>query len=188
MAEENASSAPAPEQKSSSGKNTTLIVIIIVVVLVVLGVGGWLASRYIMGKLAEKATEGIIGGITGSDVDINTGGDGAKITNNDGSFEVSTDKKWPSDIPSEVPKFTDGTIEASSSTTVNDGSGWSISFVKVTSGAYENYRQQLLSAGWTETGTVSTEAKMSTMENDKYNLIFSIDESDATGSLVVTAK
>jgi len=180
---------PAPQQKPSGGKSkTTTIVIVIIVVLLILSIGGWLVSKYIMGKVAEKATEGILGGITGSDVDLDAEGNAAKISSDDGSFEISAGGKWPSDIPSDVPQFTAGAIEASSKSTAGEGGSWSISFTKVQADAYDSYRQALLSAGWNETGTVTTDSKISNMENDKYYLIFTVNESDNTGSLIVTSK
>lgn len=181
--------SPAPQQKpSTGGSKTTTIVIVVVAVLLVLSVGGWLVSKYVMGKIAEKATEGIIGGITGNDVDLDAEGNVANISNEDGSFSVSSTNKWPTDMPAEVPEFTVGTIDGSAKSTANEGSGWTVSFAKVQTGAYDSYRQALLSAGWSETGTVSTDSKMSNMENDKYYLIFTVNESDNTGSLAITSK
>lgn len=179
----------APEQKpSGGGSKTTMIVIIVIVVLLVLSVGGWLVSKYVFGKIAETATEGIIGGITGSDVDIDSNGNTASVSSDDGSFSMSSTNKWPTDMPAEVSEFTAGTIDGSAKSTSDGKSGWTVSFTKVQVGAYDSYRQTLLSAGWSETGTISTDSKMSNMENDKYYLIFTVNESDNTGSLVITSK
>jgi len=180
--------SPAPEQKPSGGKSNTTTIVIVIVVVLVLGIGGWLISRYLAGRLAQEATEGIIGGIIDSKVDLDSGGNVAKVTSDDGSFEINAGGKWPSDMLSEVPEFTAGVIEASSKSTIDGGAGWSLSFTKVKAGAYESYREQLLGKGWSETGTVTTDSKISNMENDNYYLIFTVNESDSTASLIVTSK
>jgi len=182
--------SPAPEQKSQTGggSKTTVIVIVVIVVLLVLSVGGWLVSRYVFGRIAETATEGIIGGITGSDVDIDKNGNTASVSSDDGSFSMSSNSEWPADMPAEIPRFTAGTVDGSAKSTSDGKSGWSISFTKVAVGGYDSYRQTLLSGGWTESSTVTSDSKMSTMENDQYYLIFTVNETESTGSLVITSK
>ena len=112
----------------------------------------------------------------------------ASISNDDGSFSMSSNNKWPEDMPTEVPKFTAGEIDGSAKSTSEGKSGWTVSFTKVIAGAYDNYVQALLSAGWNETSTINSDAKMSNMENDQYYLIFTVNEAESTGSLVITSK
>jgi hypothetical protein len=178
----------APEQKTSGGRSKTTTIVIVIVVILVLGTGGWLVSKYLAGRLAKEATEGILGGITDSKVDLDSEGNIAKITDDDGSFEISAGGKWPSDIPTEVPEFTAGIIESSSKSKVDEKGGWSLLFSKVETGAYESYKQQLLAKGWSETSAITTNSKIANMENDKYYLVFTVDESDSTGSLVISDK
>lgn len=170
-----------------SKRNTTTIIIVVVAVLLFLSIGGWLISKYLMNKAAEEATEEIMGSITGSEVDTNQD-ESASFSTEDGSFSMSSNNEWPDNMPSEVPQFSLGTIDGSAKSTSGEEAGWTVSFTEVKSGAYESYRQELIDAGWKETGTVTTDSKISNMENDKYYLIFTVNESDNTGSIIVTSR
>lgn len=61
--------------------------------------------------------------------------------------QSSASAQWPSKMPSDVPKFTYGTITASS----NDVYGGNVqaTFADVTSDAFEKYQNDLKKAGWT---------------------------------------
>ena len=165
-----------------------MIVIIVIVVLAILSIGGWLVSKYVLNRVAEETAESIFEGATGGEVDIDSSGENVSFSSEDGSFSVSGDKTWPTDMPSSVPEFKYGTVEASSKSSSDDGSGWTVSLVKVKAGAYDSYKQDLVGASWTESGTITSEMKMANMENDEYYLTFTVDESDNTGSLIVTVK
>ncbi len=178
--------SPAPSGNGKSGSNKTIT--IVVVVIAILAVGGWLAQGYFARIAAKNTTESIIGGLTGSDVELDSEGNVAKVTTDDGSFEMNQTAKWPSDMPAEVPEFTAGVIESSAKSTATGSAGWTISFKSVQTGAYSSYREQLLAKGWNETGTYESDAKMTNMENDKYYLIFTTEETDFTGSLMVSTK
>jgi len=188
MENQTAGQAPVGQPTGKKPRSATAIIIIILVVVVVLGIGGYLLSRYLVGRIAKEATEGIIGGLTGGEVDLDADNNTAKISSEDGSFEISAGGSWPEDLPGDVPQFTAGVIEASSKSTVDGKGGWSLSFTKVEANAFENYREKLLAAQWSETGTASTDSKITNMENENYYLIFTIKESNHTGSLAVTSK
>lgn len=172
----------------SKGASGTRIAIIVIIAIAVVGIGGWLISRYVLNKVAETATEGILSEITGGDVDVDSSGNTASISSEDGSFSMTANNEWPTDMPTEVPKFTAGEIDGSAKSTSEEKSSWTVSFTKVIAGAYDNYVQTLLSAGWSETSAISSDAKMSNMENDRYYLILTINETDQTGSLIVSEK
>ncbi len=184
--EKNVPDSPAPSGESKptgkSGVNKTVIIVVIVVLI--LAVGAWLVQGY----FAKKTAEGIVSSLTGGDVELDSQGNVAKVTTDEGSFEMSGTAKWPTDMPAEVPEFTAGTIESSAKSTVTGSAGWTVSFKSVKAGAYSTYRAQLLAKGWSETSTYESDSKMTNMENDKYYLIFTVDETDSTGSLMVSTK
>ncbi len=182
-----APSAPSGSSTPKKGKSATTIIIIIIVVLAVLGIGGYFVSRYVMGKLAEKTAEGLVGGLTGGKVDISA----SKVTysGEGGSLEISESSKWPTDLPSDVPEFTYGTVKATAKTTTNGKGNWSITLENVQSGAYDKYVSDLKAAGWQET-TTSTGSGVNYIDMTKgsYDLIFTYEESEKTSSLLVSSK
>lgn len=179
----------SPNSNKGSGKTTVIIIIIIVAVLAILSIGGYLVSRFVINRVAEKTTESLVEGITGGKVDIDSGDESASIETEDGSYSMSGNNEWPSDMPSIVPEFTYGTIEASTKSSAGDSTGWTVSFTDTTNSAYDNYTAALKTAGWNETGTINSGgSQMSNMENDSYYLIFTCNSLDSTGSLVVTSK
>lgn len=178
-------SASPSTSKQSGKQGINKSVIIVLVIILVLVIVGWLAQGY----LAKKTAENLVGDLIDSNVELDTEGNVAKVTSDDGSFEMSGSAKWPTDMPAEVPEFTAGIVESSAKSTVDgSGSGWTVSFKSVKAGAYSSYRDQLLAKSWSETGTYESDSKMTNMENDKYYLIFTVDETNSTGSLVVSAK
>lgn len=190
MVEEKTIGEQSPKTNNSKGSKTAVtIIIIVVVVLAILSVGGYLISRFVIKKVAEKTTESIIEGATGGDVDINSDSGDFSVQSGDDSFSISSENSWPDDMPSSVPEFTYGTIGVSSTSSSGDGSGWSLTFADVESNAYDKYASDLESAGWNETGTITSgDDKILNMESDSYYLIFTYNSSDSTGSLVVTSK
>ncbi|MFA7177997.1 MAG: hypothetical protein WC114_12170 [Smithellaceae bacterium] len=178
-------SASPSTSKQSGKQGINKSVIIVLAIILVLVIVGWLAQGY----LAKKTAENLVGDLIDSNVELDTEGNVAKVTSDDGSFEMSGTAKWPDDMPAEVPEFTAGIVESSAKSTVDgSGSGWTVSFKSVKAGAYSSYRDQLLAKSWSETGTYESDSKMTNMENDKYYLIFTVDETNSTGSLVVSAK
>jgi len=183
-------SAPQQTQSSKKGSKTVVtIVIIVVAVLAILSIGGYLISRYLLNKVAEQTTESLIEGATGGKVDIDSNGEDVSIETEDGSYSMSGDNEWPADMPSSVPKFTYGSVEASSKSSSGDSTNWSVTFTEVKSDAYDSYTTELEKAGWNETSNISSGgSQIANMENNEYYLIFTYDASDNSGSLVVSSK
>ena len=184
--------APAPQQTQSSNKGSktaVTIIIIVVVVLAILSIGGYLVSRFLLNKVAEQTTESLIEGVTGGKVDIDSEGEDVSIETEDGSYSMTGDNEWPSDMPSSVPEFSYGKIEASSKSSSGDSTNWSVSFTDVKSDAYDSYTSELEKSGWSETGNISSGgSQIANMENSEYYLIFTYDANENSGSLVVSSK
>jgi len=189
MADEEKTAQTTETSGGKGSKTAVTIIIIVVVVLAILSVGGYLISRFVIKKVAEKTTESIIEGATDGNVDIDSESGDFSVTSEDGSYSISSENDWPADMPSSVPEFKYGTIGVSSTSSHSEGSGWSLYFEEVESDAYGSYTADLKNAGWSETGTVSSgEDKISNMENSSYYLIFTYNSSENSGSLVVTSK
>jgi hypothetical protein len=181
---------PQPTQGSKKGSKTAVTIIIIVIaVLAILSIGGYLISRFVLNKVAEKTTESLIEGATGSKVDIDSEGEDFSIESGDDSYSMTSKSEWPSDMPSSVPEFTYGKIGTSTKSSSGDDIGWSIYFIEVESGAYDSYTAALENAGWSETGNMSSGGnQISNMENSQYYLIFTYDANENSGSLTVSSK
>jgi len=113
---------------------------------------------------------------------------GSKVTysGEGGSFEISEGGKWPTDLPTDVPKFTYGTVKATAKTTTNGKGSWSITIENVQSDAYTKYVSDLKAAGWQEKTTSSVSGiNYIDVAKGGYYLIFSNNESEKTASLLV---
>jgi len=67
------SPSPAQPQTTGSGSKTGLIIAIVVIVLIVLGVGGYLLSRYLINKAAKTVENATTGNSTSTDTSKTTG-------------------------------------------------------------------------------------------------------------------
>lgn len=184
-ATETAPSPAAPAPVSGGGKSNNKVVIIILIVVVVLGIIGYAAQKYFAKRIAEKSAESIIGGLTGSDVDINSGEDGGvSINSNGNSLSSGSQAKWPSTMPSSVPEFKYGTISYSSTTADDAYKGWSASFTGVEAPDLTAYGNQLTALGWAEIDRVESNiATNITYEKDEYRINLTYDPNSKDLSL-----
>ena len=163
------------EPKGSGSKGVTTVIIVVVVILAILGIGGWLAARYIGQKAGEGIAEGIIGAATGGKVDVDAGGDSLNIKTDEGSLNVGS-KTWPKDMPSVVPKFTYGSITGTLS--VTDPASWSVTYDNADSDAYAKYQKDLQYAGFvTKEQNEMESIKTMEMAHTDWQILFSIDSS-----------
>lgn len=176
----------APVQSPKKGGSAATIIIIVIVVLVVLGVGGYFVQRFVVRKASEKLTETLVGGVTGGKVDVSSNGEGFKYSGDQGSLEVGPSAKWPTDMPANVPKFTYGTVTASSKTP----EGWSVIFEKVTTDAQTKYLADLTGKGWTQDGEAIDmgATKITQVTDGKNTLTVLYDASSGGASLTVAPK
>lgn len=176
--------APAPSGKKS---NTALIIIIIVVVLVALSAGGYFVSRYIARKAADRVTSSLLSSSTGGKVNVDSNSNNVTV-NGDGTSTTAGDNvKWPSDMPSTVPKYTAGKIALASKSKVENGDSWSVSIGNTTLSEYEAYKAEVTKAGWALESTSSMGMSIDDYTKDSYNLdlIFISDESGGTVSITL---
>ena len=189
MAEEENASAPAaaPGKSGGSSKNTAVILIIVVIVAVL--VAGSLVVKWAVGRAAKKvgeaATEKLLEGATGSDVDIN--GENVKVQSGDNSASLNQSKTWPSDMPSVVSKLSGGEIDSVSTLNISGNKSWTIAYKSVKESEYTDYTSSLKSDGWTESLSSSTGGESSGMySKDKYSISITFDSANSEASLTVT--
>lgn len=193
MAEENkekTTQSSTPDKKSGSGKKGTNVVVIVVVILVALGIAGYFGVRYLFQKAGEKVGEELVENAlessTGSDVEYDYDDDGATIENEDGTASTGSMAEWPSDMPSSVPMFDQGTINYSSTA---EGS-WSVMYEEIDSSNLDTYKSLLEDAGWTivETSNSTNSGQSIQAENDTYDLFIMAFEDGKSATLTVTEK
>jgi len=97
--------------------------------------GGNPVSNEIAKETGEKLAEEIMGGV---DVEYSEEGSGDVVA-------------WPKQMPSDVPVFKYGIIDATMANPEDAGGGVIVSFREVEKGAYSKYEQDLKADGWTIT-------------------------------------
>lgn len=127
-------------------------------------------------KAAEKAIEQASGGKAKVDLD-NKGN--VEVTTEEGSFKTGS-AEWPSQIPSDVPRFKDGKIVSVLETSTNEqGKGVFVAIENAGIEAAENYKSELEKNGWSISITSNTpESVMFSAEknNSVVTVSFAISE------------
>ncbi len=105
-------------------------------------------------KLAEKITEGILDKAGGDNVDIDLDEGKITVTDKEGGAEWTVGGgEWPKgEAASLIPKFTKGKVES----VIETPEACMISLSEVSQKDYENYVEELKSAGFNEEVTTST--------------------------------
>jgi len=116
--------------------NTVFLIILTLFIIVFPLSGCKKAKDTVNEEIAEGITEKYLEGITGgnADLDIEEG-------------------KWPSDMPTKVPKFQKGKIDSSSSITVSGTTQLSVLITGVKEKDYNSYAEDLIKAGFSQVMT-----------------------------------
>jgi len=173
-------------KKKSGGNKAMTVIIIVILVLGALGAAGYYGVRYLLNRAGEKVAEGIIESNIGGDVEYNYDEDGATLETEDGTTQVGSAAEWPSDIPSSVPKYTEGKI----SYTATTEEGWDVMYEEIRSSSLDSYKSSLKDKGWTIVATSNSAASGNSLqaENDTYDLYLMAFEEGKTATLSVTKK
>lgn len=177
-----ASPAPAPAKKS----NATTVIIIIVVVLVVLGVGGVLVSRYIARKAGEKLAEGIISAGTGGKVNVDSSNNSVSISGDGESISIGENATWPSDMPSDVPKYSKGKITSSSKVDNENLKSWSVVIGETSQIDFTAYKASVVAAGWKSDYESTSVIEIAQYTKGDYSLSAAYDASSSGATITVT--
>ncbi|MBN1340538.1 MAG: hypothetical protein JXA03_14510 [Bacteroidales bacterium] len=138
-------------------------------------------------KTADRMMEEAIEKSTGEDVEVNT--DGQKTTIETEGYEAEVDagaKSWPGEIPSDVPEFTFGQINAVSTVLVDGNTTYTIAFREVKEGFIDKYDALLKEKGFTtnvfKTGGLGGSI---TAESEKYTIALMGNDGDAALSVEI---
>ena len=132
------------------------------------------------GKVAEKASEKAIEQATGGNakVDLDSKGN-MEIKTDEGTIKTGSNE-WPKQIPSDVPRFTDGKImSVVESTDKDQGNGIIVGIEDASIEAAENYKSELEKNGWTISMSSNTaESVMFSAEKNKSVVLVSFAVSE----------
>ena len=176
-----------------------LVVIVIVVLIIIGGVIFWkVAGKKMIKKGIEKIPSLLEQGVgtkegeegTGSRVNEGVGQtqNGAEEETTGGEEALKPTKKWPADLPSDLPKFEDGRlIEVGIMTIPGEGKTWTLEFEKVKANAADEYAKDLKDKGWTIGVTYSVEnSTVIQASKGKWGVQFGADSENKTAGLTVT--
>ncbi len=101
------------------------------------------------GKVAEKASEEAIEQAAGGNAKVDLDKGNIEVTTDEGTFKTGSNE-WPKQIPSDVPRFTEGEIiSVVESTTEDQGQGVFVGIENAGLDAADKYKSELEKAGWT---------------------------------------
>ncbi|MFA5157945.1 MAG: hypothetical protein WC451_02025 [Patescibacteria group bacterium] len=178
--------APAPAPAPAKKSNATTVIIIVVVALVVLGVGGYFVSRYIARKAAEKLTEGIISAGTGGKVNVDSSNNSVSISGDGESISVGENATWPSDMPSDVPKYSKGKITSSSKIDNENLKSWSVVVAETSQSDFTAYKASVVAAGWKSDYESTSVIEIAQYTKGDYSLSAAYDASSSGATVTVT--
>ncbi len=95
-------------------------------------------------KAAEKTQEKLIEQSIGDNAEVDIDDEKVVIKTEEGTFTTdATQHDWPSEIPDDIPEFTEGKIVMVNIQEMTDGNNWVVIFEEVSQEAFEDYKKQL---------------------------------------------
>lgn len=138
-------------------------------------------------KLAEGMMEKTLESATGGDVDVDLGGGGDNVTikTKDGTTTMSETSEWPSDMFSDVPRFTYGVVEHVTKGVEGGMQKFNVHLRDVEDGALEKYDADIRAAGWeSQSMTQSDEGGMISAQKGGVALQFMYNKKDHRGIVI----
>ena len=108
-------------------------------------------------KVAENMMEKTLERATGEKTDVDVEGENVTITTPSGSVEMKETGEWPSDMFSDVPRFTYGTVERVSKGTEGGMKKFNIYLRDVSDDAIDKYGADMKAAGWEAQSTMQSD-------------------------------
>jgi hypothetical protein len=145
-------------------------------VLLVLGLmsAGGCSEKKSEEKTAEMAAEAILKASMGKDVDVNIQDGKVQIKDKTSETEIKDTTEWPSDMFSDVPRFTFGKIQHVSKSREEGGvQKFNVHLVSVESDAVNRYAEMLKEKGW-EINVIRMEGQGAMLNGQKNNLGISL--------------
>ena len=187
VSETKATASPKAKPAKKKKNKTLVIVVIIISVLVLLGIGGYFISAFVINKIGGSLVENVVEKGTGGNVKVDTKTGSAELKTNEGSINVGSSAQWPSDLPSDVPKFSVGKITMSTKVTTVP-KGWSVLISDVTENDVTNYKNNLIAKGWVEESSASFGVSFVQLTKGNLNITLAYDGSSKGLSMTVSYK
>lgn len=163
-------------------KNKKIIIIVIVVLAL-----GFVVNSFFSKNAGEKMAENILEKQFGGDVKIDSDNGSVSVKNENGNFSAGEAAQWPSDMPSDVPKFTAGKITMAASVSTGD-KGWQVGVSEVSKEDFTAYNSLLISNGWKNIGVFDANVGMAQMTKGNSSLLVIFNAEDGSLSLTVSVK
>ena len=138
-------------------------------------------------KTAEMATEAILKAGAGKDVDVNIQEGKVEIKDKDSETEIAETSEWPSDMFSDVPRFTFGRIKHVSKSREEGGmQKFNVHMVDIEPEAITQYTDMLKEKGW-EVDVTQMGGKGAMLNGQKKNMGINLPYNQETkdGVLIV---
>ncbi len=143
MAEEKEVKTQTQETKKTGIPKVLIVIGLVLIVLVV-------ASNFIYKKVAERAAEGILSGVTGGKVNVEKGGDKISIKTEEGELSFQEGGKLPANFPKDFPIYPEAKLTSSFTAGGDEAKGasvvWETADPVAKVGTY--YKEELPKAGW----------------------------------------
>ncbi len=111
-------------------------------------------------KIGDEILEKAIEHSTGNNVELNTGTGKVSIESDGQKIEVQSERaSWPEDVPSAVPEFAYGKVNAVTRTETADVRGWTVACENVPETSIKTYDALLKSRGFETVLTLVTSDK-----------------------------
>lgn len=124
-------------------------------------------------KAREKSLETAIESSSGEKADVDIDGKKVTIEGDNYKTELNTGgNKWPGEIPEDVPEFTYGVIDGTTTTETDEVHGWGINFRDVPKDAVEKYNTALKEKGFKTMKVIMDEG--GSVTGEKGNIIVSL--------------
>lgn len=165
-------------------QNGLLVVALLLAVQVAAGCGKKRSDE----KLAEGMMETTLKHATGEKADVDLHGKNVTITTSDGRVEMTETSEWPSDMFSDVPRFTYGVIERVSKEKGDGMQKFNVYLRDVEEGAFEKYHADIRAAGWESQAMMQGDSGgMITAQKGSLALQFVYGGDDHTGVVLAYA-
>lgn len=138
-----------PEKTPGKSKGCLIAVIIGLVLIVLLAVGSYVVGKVFLGK-AKNSLESAVSAGTAGKVSLDTEKGSLRVTENGQTLEVGTKNSWPSNMPSDVPKYSSGEIQSASTFDNATSKTWAVMIAKTDESSYKAYDNALSSGGWSK--------------------------------------
>jgi len=131
---------------------------------------------------AEQASEAILEGATGTDVEIDDDGGSVSIETEDGSVDISGGEsaEVPEGFPSDMPLY-EGTLLMASTMDTEDGTVYSLGIETTddTGDVGDWYRDKLYDEGWSTVSEITNDSGGSAMTS------FGVEKGDIQGQVII---